>query len=151
MRKFFALLGAAIAVWIALSGRGSSHATVASRAPNVAVSARAPGGTRAPSAVTSSVGFRSREQLAEHYHKHGAEFGTVSMNEYLSLAQSLRDAPVGSDVIEVTRPVDGVVSRFDRVTGAFLAADADGTIRTFFKPNDGESYFRRQAKRRPSP
>ena len=35
----------------------------------------------------------------------------------------------------------------DRSTGAFVAFDADSTIRTFFKPNDGEAYFERQARR----
>jgi pyocin large subunit-like protein len=52
-------------------------------------------------------------------------------------------------VLEIRRPSDGVVSRFDRRSGAFLAFDSDGTIRTFFRPNDGESYFRRQARRAP--
>jgi len=40
-----------------------------------------------------------------------------------------------------------VVTRFDRTSGAFLAFNSDGVIRTFFKPNDGERYFRRQAER----
>ncbi len=90
------------------------------------------------------------ERLAEHFEKHGVEFPGASQADYLALAQKLRDAPVGGDVLETVRPADGVISRFDRATGAFLAVDADGTIRTFFKPNDGESYFRRQANRRPS-
>ena len=62
------------------------------------------------------------------------------------MAQLLRDAPLGSTVLEIRRP-DGTVSRFDRASGAFIAFDADGTIRTFFKPNDGEVYFSRQLKR----
>ena len=42
---------------------------------------------------------------------------------------------------------DGVVTRFDRAQGAFLAFDRDRTIRTFFHPNDGERYFQRQLAR----
>jgi len=42
---------------------------------------------------------------------------------------------------------DGVITRFDRKTGAFLAFNPDLIIRTYFKPNDGERYFRRQSKR----
>ena len=42
---------------------------------------------------------------------------------------------------------DGRITRFDRTSGAFLAFDRDGIIRTFFRPNDGEAYFRRQAER----
>lgn len=34
-----------------------------------------------------------------------------------------------------------------RATGDFLAANPDGTIRTFFRPNTAEAYFRRQAQR----
>ena len=96
--------------------------------------------------VRSRVGFRTRRQLQEHFAKHGAEFGGISPQEYLRAAQTLRDAPVGGSVEEIRR-ADGTVSRFDRSTGAFIAFDADGTIRTFFKPNAGESYFRRQATR----
>ena len=42
-----------------------------------------------------------------------------------------------------------VITRFDKSSGAFIAFDADGTIRTFFKPNVGEEYFRRQSERDP--
>jgi pyocin large subunit-like protein len=96
--------------------------------------------------VRTNIGFRSRKQFDEHFAKHGREFGGVSKQEYLLEAQQLRDAPVGGDVEEIVRD-DGTSSRFDRNTGAFLAFNSDGTIRTFFKPNNGESYFRRQAER----
>ena len=45
---------------------------------------------------------------------------------------------------------DGVTTRFDRQTGAFIAFNPNGTIRTFFKPNDGERYYRRQAESAPA-
>ena len=95
-------------------------------------------------------GFRSPQRLDEHFAKHGREFGSITREGYLRQAQALRDAPVSGSVLEVRR-ADGVVSRFDRRTGAFLAFDSDGIIRTFFRPNDGEAYFRRQARRRPTP
>jgi hypothetical protein len=91
-------------------------------------------------------GFRSHAQLEEHYAKHGAEFGHISLSEYLRLAQELRDAPVGGPILEARRP-DGQFSRFDRRRGYFGAYNPGGTIRTFFIPNDGERYFRRQARR----
>jgi pyocin large subunit-like protein len=93
-----------------------------------------------------SVGFRSRTQLDEHFAKHGAEFGRVTRQEYLRAAQALRDAPVGGNIEELNR-ADGTIARYDRASGAFIAFDSDGIIRTFFKPNDGEAYFRRQARR----
>ena len=91
-------------------------------------------------------GFRDRAQLDAHYAKHGAEFGHISELEYLRLAQELRDAPVGGPILQARRP-DGQFSRFDRRRGYFGAYNPDGTIRTFFIPNDGERYFRRQARR----
>ena len=153
MKKVAVMLIAAIAVWMVLrSGAGTSTGGSDSAPLPVPTpsSAPAPGAEVRPPAA-SPVGFRSRARLEEHYDKHGMEFGRISIEEYLARAQALRDAPAGGDVLEVVRPSDGVVSRFDRATGAFLAFDADGTIRTFFKPNDGEAYFRRQAKRRPAP
>jgi hypothetical protein len=92
-------------------------------------------------------GFRSARRLDEHYAKHGSEFGDVSREEYLRRAQQLRDAPARGDILELRRG-DGTTSRFDRESGAFIAFDADGTIRTFFRLNDGAAYFRRQARRR---
>lgn len=98
------------------------------------------------SAVRTSIGFRSRSNLDEHFAKHGAEFRGMSKSQYLLAAQTLRDSQVGGDIEEIVR-TDGTTSRFDKGSGAFIALNRDGTIRTFFKPNDGERYFRRQARR----
>ncbi len=95
----------------------------------------------------ASVGFRSHERWVEHYRKHGSEFGAITQDEYLRRAQDLRDRPAGGPVLEGVR-ADGVITRFDRESGAFLAVNSDGTIRTFFRPNQGETYFRRQSARR---
>jgi len=99
--------------------------------------------------ASSSRGFRSRQQLEEHFDKHGGEFGRITIEQYLQRAQALRDAPVGGSIVERIRPTDGVITRFDRKTGAFGAYNSDGTIRTFFKPDDGERYFNRQIDREP--
>ncbi|MBL0171250.1 MAG: hypothetical protein IPP90_11055 [Gemmatimonadaceae bacterium] len=150
MRKVVGLLAFVVVAWMVLrsptTAVNPSGATPAAGASGQALSPQTQ-----PTEQHSTVGFRSPARLEEHFRKHGAEFGQVSIDQYLARAQALRDAPVGGNVLEVVRPSDGVVSRFDRESGAFLAADADGTIRTFFKPNDGEAYFRRQVKRRPSP
>ena len=136
---------------------GRSAPSVGTANSTTATSPRAGNGTiaQAVPATTSgitrpTVGFRTRRNLEEHFAKHGAEFGGETMQQYLQMAQALRDAPVGGDIEEIVRPGDGVVSRFDRKSGAFMAFEGDGTIHTFFHPNDGESYFRRQAKRSPN-
>jgi hypothetical protein len=107
---------------------------------------RGAGPAQAQTQASSTVGFTSARHLDEHYEKHGAEFGRISKQEYLALAQALRDAPVGGPILEARRS-DGVTTRFDRDNGAFIAFNRDRTIRTFFRPNDGERYFRRQAER----
>jgi pyocin large subunit-like protein len=94
----------------------------------------------------TAVGFASERRLDEHYEKHSREFGRLTKQDYLQQAQALRDAPAGGPILESVRG-DGVVTRYDRETGAFIAYNPDGVIRTYFKPNDGERYFRRQAER----
>jgi len=96
--------------------------------------------------LASGPGFRSQSAFDEHYQKHGREFGKISQAEYLRLAQELRDAPAGGDILEAVKP-GGIITRFNRRTGAFGAYNPDRTIRTFFIPNDGERYFHRQARR----
>ena len=149
-RTLLGLVLAAITSGAAACGGGGQ--STAERNTSQTVSAAGPqpstpAATVERSAITRpNVGFRSRAQFNEHFQKHGAEFGRVTQQEYLRAAQTLRDAPVGGAIEEIRRP-DGTVSRFDRASGAFIAFNADGTIRTFFKPNDGEAYFRRQASR----
>jgi len=134
---------------VLLPGAGCRHSgDLAGRSavPTPAHTGARPGAQAGVGKIHTEIGFASRQKFLEHYDKHGAEFGSVSKEEYLREAQALRDRPAGGDVLEVTR-ADGVVTRFDKQSGAFLAFNPDLTIRTFFKPNDGERYFRRQSKR----
>lgn len=111
-----------------------------------APSAPAPASRAAePAARHPEIGFTSPARLAEHFEKHGREFGAIDRDEYLRRAQELRDRAVGGDVLELVRK-DGVVTRFDKQSGAFLACNRDRTIRTFFRPDDGLRYFERQAR-----
>jgi pyocin large subunit-like protein len=132
-----ALAAAAIFLyWTHVSERGAREAAHARSADSQHTDARAWG---------AAVGFAD-PRLNEHYEKHGREFGGITKQEYLHQAQLLRDAAPGGAILEVVRS-DGVVTRYDRETGAFIAFNPNGVIRTFFKPNDGERYFRRQAER----
>ncbi len=150
----FLLVGAYL-TWARRSAPSSANDTVTAAASVPRTPTRADDNRIAPqtasSGASSNIGFHSRAQLAEHFQKHGAEFAAASIADYLHMAQALRDAPVGGDILEIVRPSDHVISRYDKASGAFLAFDTGGTIRTFFKPNDGEAYFRRQAKRSPTP
>ncbi len=135
------LLVVAGATWLTQRGRS---APVEAPAPTATVPVEAQG--PAPQVTRPEVGFRDRQHLTEHFQKHGSEFGRITIEEYLREAQTLRDRPAGGDILESVR-ADGVVTRFDRGSGAFLAVDRSGVIRTFFRPNDGEAYYQRQLKR----
>jgi hypothetical protein len=144
----------AVLVFPGTGKREKPASTVAPKSqPTLLANATAPrSGAKAKASTTSNradprlraIGFRSRDKLEQHFQKHGREFGNVTLDEYLAMAQDLRDAPLSNRVIEANQ-VGGTVSRFDRQTGAFTAFDRDLTIRTFFKPNGGEEYFRRAA------
>ncbi len=88
------------------------------------------GAGSSPSATTNlraGIGFATRQKFIDHYEKHGREFGSLSQEEYLSQAQELRDRPAGGEVLEAVR-ADGVITRFDRRTGAFLAFNPDLSV-----------------------
>ncbi len=134
---------AVVALFQLLQSRQESPARESAR-----VEVTAPAGMPGESARTfgASIGFRSPRHLADHFERHGAEFRAADASVYLAAAQALRDAPAVEPVLEAVR-ADGVVTRFDRTDGTFIAFDPDGIIRTCFRPNDGERYFRRQARR----
>jgi pyocin large subunit-like protein len=140
-RRLLTAALAAAAIFVYWTQLGDRNARVAARDQPAATETR---DSAAP--ARANVGFVNDRRLDEHYDKHGGEFGRITKQDYLRQAQLLRDAQVGGPVLQTVRS-DGVTTRFDRQTGAFVAFNPNGTIRTFFKPNDGERYYRRQAER----
>lgn len=141
LRLITAALILLTALLLASCSRAGPASAETSTAPADDVSQSVP-----TSQARSRIGFASHQRLVEHYQKHGSEFGTITMQEYLRRAQELRDRSVGGDVLEIVR-ADHVITRFERSSGSFIAFNPDGVIRTYFKPNDGETYFRRQGQR----
>lgn len=146
MRAPVALIAVAALLVAGCGGAGGSAAVAPAPAPAASAITAAPAPAATLPVPSSPVGFRSQAQLEEHFHKHGAEVGAASEGDYLHRAQALRDAPLGTDVAEIVRR-DGVHARYDRRDGGFVAFDANGVIRTYFRPADGEAYFLRQANR----
>lgn len=101
-------------------------------------------GSFAALAIAGGQGFRTEDLLKDHYAKYGHAFGPITRDQYLRLAQHLRDSHVGKYILESKRP-DGLI-RFDTRHGYFGAYDPDGTIRTFFIPPDGIRYFEREER-----
>ncbi len=96
-------------------------------------------------AMAAGPGFRTPHLLEDHFARYGNQFGSINMQQYLHLAQQLRDAAPGRTV-RISRRSDGGGSKFDVKRGWFVAYDGDGTLRTFFVPKDGIRYFDRQQK-----
>ena len=142
-RRLLTAALAALAIFVYWTHAAERGAREAAPSPGTTT---ARDGTGSGTGFGASVGFADTRRLEEHFEKHGAEFGATSRQDYLRLAQKLRDAPAGGPILEAVRR-DGVVTRFDRQTGAFIAFNPNGVIRTFFRPNDGERYWRRQAER----
>ena len=111
------------------------------------VSTPAPAKPAPAKPTPSKVGFTSRQSWLDHFDKHGHEFGKITADEYLTKAQALRDAALTTTILENVRESDGVITRFDKKSGGFVAFHKDKSIRTFFRPNDGEAYFKRQLQR----
>ena len=93
--------------------------------------------------------FASEQKLDEHYSKHvldQKEFGNISRTEYVMRAKRLRDVQAdGRSIVDHVRP-DGVKIKFDKTTGEFGAYNADGAVRTHFRPQKGWKYFIDQIK-----
>ncbi len=92
----------------------------------------------------SDLQFRSQDRFEEHFEKHvikQQEFGDISKEEYLRLAQELMDNP-SEDVLTKQDGEDTLY--YDPQTNSFGVKSGDGYIRTFFKPSDGIQYFERQ-------
>ena len=86
--------------------------------------------------------FRSEKQYVSHYEKHGHEFGDITIEEYLHMANDLINSD--SDTLHTKISKDGDYLFYDEATNEFLVLSDDGYIRTFFKPNAGIDYYNRQ-------
>ena len=74
--------------------------------------------------------FRSEKLFNSHYEKHGAEFGDITQEEYLELANELINAE-GDNILHKTEKEDGDYLYYDTETNEFLVLSTDGYIRTF--------------------
>lgn len=90
--------------------------------------------------------FQSSELLQQHFEKHQYEFGNISVDEYLEQASRLADEEVSDDLVELRRS-DNSISRYKFSTNEFIVVNEDGTIRTYFKPERKEEYWKYEIER----
>lgn len=87
--------------------------------------------------------FRSKKLFNSHYEKHGSEFGNITKEEYLKLANDMLNSD-SDTILHKTEKEDGDEVYFDTATGYFLVLSTDGYIRTFFIPDKGIEYYNKQ-------
>lgn len=82
-----------------------------------------------------------------HYKKHKNEFEEdISKEEYLRRAEEMKNRPLSRSVSEMVRS-DNSIAKYDKATNEFIVINPDGSIRTYFKPEKGESYWEDEHER----
>lgn len=83
--------------------------------------------------------------LADHFARHGGDFQAKDADDYARMAwQFGQQAKAGGLLVKVDE--DGTRRVYDPKSGGFAAYNADGTTKTYFKPNSRD-YFARQPGR----
>lgn len=86
--------------------------------------------------------FRNKDRFDEHYEKHGDEFGDITEEQYLELANELINST--SITILHKNGDNGDKKYYDPDNNYFLILSGDGYIRTFFRPSAGMKYWDKQ-------
>lgn len=105
--------------------------------------------TQPPAQTTKSVvtvkqyTFRTAQLLESHYQKHGDEFGNITKEDYLRGANNLIRSG-NPNLLTKFDKEDGDKLYYLESSNEFLVLSVDGYIRTYFKPDNGISYFNKQ-------
>lgn len=98
--------------------------------------------------------FASPNERADHFRRHGTDFGAQNEIDYEAMAERFLLGPKSATCLDYTRGMGDLV-RFDLATDEFGVLGAMGEIRTYFKPVPGVThrratnllYFRATCKR----
>ena len=82
--------------------------------------------------------FKEGDYLRDHFERHGADFGSKDAKSYERRASNFYSDP--NALAKMSR--DGVIRLYDPTSNTFGSYNADGTIRTFFKPTDGLDFWK---------
>jgi RHS repeat-associated protein len=83
------------------------------------------------------------ETLADHFRRHGADFGATSPKEYGKMASEFFEKAKKENLPTKIAP-DGTIRVYDPKSNTFGSYNKDHTTRTFFKPKEGQKYWDRQ-------
>ena len=87
-------------------------------------------------------GFRDPLDLSDHFRKHGGPLGIADESAYAEQADNFLARSRESGVYEFRRPWNNDRVRYDPTTQEFGVLDADGYIKTYYKPNPARHGFR---------
>jgi hypothetical protein len=82
------------------------------------------------------------DSLADHFDRHGGDFGARDAEHYARLAWEFRQR-ARREGLPAKQDEGGVIRVFEASSRSFAAYNRDGTTRTFFKPRSAD-YFARQ-------
>ncbi len=108
-------------------------------------------GQESAETTPDSNGWGNPNTLLDHFARHGGDFNAQSPEEYAQDAQRF-ELRYSDPNVEVKEDPSGVVRMWDPATDEFGAYNADGTTRTFYKPDpaftghpDNQSYWDEQS------
>ena len=87
--------------------------------------------------------FQTEAKYADHYGRHGKDFGNISKGEYLQNARNLLNSKNGGSIQGFTTK-DGWLFKYNTKTNEFAIGHPAGTISTYFKPDTGIEYWLKQ-------
>lgn len=96
-----------------------------------------------PRTEVFTLGFGRKDQLLDHFGKHGARLGSPTLDDYCWRADEFLGGPMRKHVVECKRS-GGDRVRYHRLTHEFGVVDMSGKIRTFYLPkphNQSLTYF----------
>lgn len=93
------------------------------------------------SSTQSTLKFRNKNLLNQHYQKHGIDMGFASAEAYEEAAARV---PYDPDVLHKIEKEDGDDIYYIESTNEFVVVSTDGYLRTYFNPDRGIDYFNRQ-------
>jgi pyocin large subunit-like protein len=104
--------------------------------------------------VCAAIGFEDASSRADHYERHGAEFGITSEFDYEQAARDFLNGPIGATILRCVRQGNGDIIRYDIITHAFAVMRSDGIVKTFYKPrvswhrySSNVAYFQAECKK----
>jgi pyocin large subunit-like protein len=88
--------------------------------------------------------YSAQENARYQFDHHAAELGAKDLDDFIAKAHAFTASPPKGAMKAVRANGDNLI--YDPKSGLFAVARSDGAPRTLFKPEDGEAYWKAQAK-----